>query len=535
MAPRVRSRLLSTLHCAALCTLFSTVPSELVSQSTGDSTIAALERNVRLLERAGTPGELGVAWLDLSEAYHRAARRADVIDATRAAIPLLVQAGKQPELALAENRLGLTHWHLARYDSAIVHLNIAREIWTELGDTAHLSRNYNTLGAAHYQWGNIDIALDAYLRALRFRRAAGDTSGAARILTNLGVIYHDLGLYDRALQTLEEAIRTADLSGSGFAQGYSRQELAQLYLTLQDWGRAKKTFEVALERFGPGNWPPSNMGLAMAYVGQGNPGAAIPRLQAALAATAKEDQRQEVRALFYLGRAYRALGDYTTAIHYLERGVEEARQWEQRPLALSILTELADLHELKGDAGRALAHLRAQVALRDSVHNLGAANRIAAIEARLEAERKEQENQRLQAERQVREAIISRQRVIVLLAGALLVASALLIGLLIRFNRKERERAGELARANGALEATNARLQQTLAEVRTLKGLIPICASCKRIRDDQGYWESVESYISARSDAFFSHSMCNSCGPQLYGEDWTAAMGDLEREASEGG
>jgi PAS domain S-box-containing protein len=47
--------------------------------------------------------------------------------------------------------------------------------------------------------------------------------------------------------------------------------------------------------------------------------------------------------------------------------------------------------------------------------------------------------------------------------------------------------------------------------IRTLRGLIPICASCKKIRDDGGYWNQLEQYISAHTDAEFSHSLCPSC------------------------
>lgn len=54
-------------------------------------------------------------------------------------------------------------------------------------------------------------------------------------------------------------------------------------------------------------------------------------------------------------------------------------------------------------------------------------------------------------------------------------------------------------------------LQNALKEIRTLSGFIPICASCKKIRDDKGFWNRVESYIEDRSDAQFSHSICPEC------------------------
>lgn len=59
-------------------------------------------------------------------------------------------------------------------------------------------------------------------------------------------------------------------------------------------------------------------------------------------------------------------------------------------------------------------------------------------------------------------------------------------------------------------------LQDALAEIRTLKGFIPICASCKKIRNDKGYWEQMEAYITRRSEAKFTHGVCPACAKKLY-------------------
>jgi hypothetical protein len=60
------------------------------------------------------------------------------------------------------------------------------------------------------------------------------------------------------------------------------------------------------------------------------------------------------------------------------------------------------------------------------------------------------------------------------------------------------------------------RLQAAANEVRTLKGFIPICASCKKVRTDEGYWEQIEKYIKDRSEAEFSHGICPECEEALY-------------------
>lgn len=61
-------------------------------------------------------------------------------------------------------------------------------------------------------------------------------------------------------------------------------------------------------------------------------------------------------------------------------------------------------------------------------------------------------------------------------------------------------------------------LEMSLKEVKTLSGLLPICASCKKIRDDKGYWNQIESYISKHSEAKFTHGICPECTKKLYPE-----------------
>jgi hypothetical protein len=63
------------------------------------------------------------------------------------------------------------------------------------------------------------------------------------------------------------------------------------------------------------------------------------------------------------------------------------------------------------------------------------------------------------------------------------------------------------------------RAEKALAEVKTLRGFIPICSSCKKIRDDKGYWQAVEQYVKEHSEAEFTHGICPDCMKKLYGEE----------------
>ena len=76
-----------------------------------------------------------------------------------------------------------------------------------------------------------------------------------------------------------------------------------------------------------------------------------------------------------------------------------------------------------------------------------------------------------------------------------------------------RKKQAELER-----EQMIAQLQDALAKVKVLSGLLSICASCKKIRDEQGRWETLEVYIRDRSAADFSHGLCPDCQLKLYPE-----------------
>lgn len=69
------------------------------------------------------------------------------------------------------------------------------------------------------------------------------------------------------------------------------------------------------------------------------------------------------------------------------------------------------------------------------------------------------------------------------------------------------------------------RVEEALARVKTLSGLLPICAACKKIRDDQGYWSQIETYVSEHSAAEFTHSLCPECVRRLYPEQSESVLG----------
>jgi hypothetical protein len=114
------------------------------------------------------------------------------------------------------------------------------------------------------------------------------------------------------------------------------------------------------------------------------------------------------------------------------------------------------------------------------------------------------------AEKQQLNKILTRSSVLVFsIALGFLIASMVILFIekKIIYKRKHMEKEREKLIAD---------LQDAIAKVNTLKGLLPICANCKKIRDDKGRWEQIESYISKHSEAELTHSICPGCAKKLY-------------------
>lgn len=435
-------------------------------------------------------------------------------------------------LANIEHRVGLLYWRSNQYDSALVHLEVAKRLRIAINDLPGLSAEHNSIGASYYQLGVYEPALEAFLESLALRRAAGDSAGVARTLTNIGKTYHDWRQFNRARDVLQLAVTASRTSNSAAAAGYALNSLALLEIDQRRFDEARRLLREAEEAYArPGALPQradtldafslNAIARALLLVREGRPGDALPVLDSVLRVGADRGSvRGQARTMAIQAEAHAAMGHRDVARRLYVESLRLARSVVQRVMALDALQHLASLEEQAGNSAQALRYLREYQALGDTIFDQAAAQRIASMEAREETQRAREANAALMATQAAQEAVIARQRLVVTLGSLILVLVVALLAVLVRFNRRDRARLAVLSQTNAELEKANGELAVALKEVRTLSGLIPICANCKNIRDDQGYWASVESYLAQHSGATFSHSICETCGPQLYGPMW---------------
>ncbi|GBC60288.1 hypothetical protein DENIS_1239 [Desulfonema ishimotonii] len=104
--------------------------------------------------------------------------------------------------------------------------------------------------------------------------------------------------------------------------------------------------------------------------------------------------------------------------------------------------------------------------------------------------------------------------------------AAIVLSVFFLWNRRLAREIRERKKAESERERLITKLQSAIDEIKTLRGILPICSECKKIRDDKGYWTQIESYIMKHSEADFSHSICPGCAEKLYGhEEWYQKKG----------
>jgi len=86
----------------------------------------------------------------------------------------------------------------------------------------------------------------------------------------------------------------------------------------------------------------------------------------------------------------------------------------------------------------------------------------------------------------------------------------------LNLNREINNLQRQLIKEKTTIEHTLKELNESMEKIKVLSGLLPICSNCKKIRDDQGYWQAVEGYIMKHSDAKFTHGVCPDCMKKLY-------------------
>lgn len=381
-------------------------------------------------------------------------------------------------------------------------------LFIEAGDPRGESQGYNTLGLIEADAGRFGEALAYHLKALEIRQRTGDKEGLAYSFNNLGNIYRNMGEYDKALDHHRKGLALKVELGMKSSEAYSHHNMGLVYFAMGDPANALEAYRRGLEiREQLGDH--RAIGVSLNAIGQvqsqNDPRAALATYERALALRRETgDQRGEMATELNLADVYMRMDDLESAVGHADRALALGEQIDAPLMQSTGLRILAEVEAARGDFRSAYQHQLEHQAARDRMFNRENADRMQRLQVAYEADSQQRQIELLRQEGALRSAELARVRTA---RTALAVIAALVVVSLALLYARYRLKQNSEARLRAQAEA----LSDALARVQLLKGMLPICAWCKKIRDDNGYWTQVEAYVSDHSAAEFTHSICPSC------------------------
>ncbi len=439
--------------------------------------IIALEKELEWLRREPSGSDLAVVLNKLAYAcLHSDPRRAE--DCALEACDLAEKQGYPVEQAKSFSTLGSINHQAGNYAEAISYSRKSMEIYSELEDKSGIASVLSVMARVYWSQGMVDKALEHYLESLRGKQECGtDEDEIALCHLNIGACYSGLNRLDLALSSYEYALSILEESGNRKKLAYIYNNIGSVYGRKEELDKAREYFQKALEireDLGDKN------GIASTLANLGSLQEDLGDNESALGFFIRSlELFEEIgnrRLVAYtcgnIGGVYTRLGRLDKAEEVLTRGLSITRKLKLKDWEILCLGNITDLFEAKGDLQKALQYSMELKTCVEEHLNEKSMEKIAGLQVQFETEKKE------------KEAEIYRLR-------------------------------------NVELSAMNNELRDALAHVKRLQGMLPICASCKKVRNDDGYWQQIELYVSDHSDAKFSHGLCPECMIKLYGKEFT--------------
>ncbi len=365
---------------------------------------------------------------------------------------------------------------LGRCSEAIGAYQKVQNIGAALGDPREQSIALNQMGALYALLDRTEEAIASHRHAIQMAQILGDQSLEAAFHLDLAETYRSRNEPEAQMASLNRALELSHKAGNIRFQIAGLVNLADVFLKKKDYGAALHQADIALKIPGISEDP------GMAAVCQVNRGIALNRL-----------------------------GNHAEGIEALVRGLSQSKTIQDKSQIAEITGNLAEECAFAGDFRRAYEAAVEFKLLSDELKRAADQKFIAEASAAFESDKKLIQIEGLKREKRI-------QFRLVLLWVALSLLGFSVVGILLVGRKKLKRLNASLGEVNNHNLELIDQLKSALSELRTLKGLIPICAHCKKIRDDDGYWSQMETYIQSRTEAQFTHGMCPECYEQMVSE-----------------
>lgn len=371
-------------------------------------------------------------------------------------LALAQEIGYREGEAQTYNLIAANYMYGGDPQKALEYFQKSADILEKINDTASLAKTILNMGTIYTNIGEMQKSLEYCLKAVTILEKTGDKISYGMALNNIAVIYNSWGNNDKALEYYQKAEK--ELAETGNLRG-----LAAIYSNMGEINREAKNYNRALELYLKAIKIAEELNddatLAVPVLSVGQTYTAIGEFEKAIEYSARAQALFEevghnegiARSLSNLGDAYRGLKQYQKALELLQKSNELAGSSNLKDLLQSNYKISSDIYDALNKPEEALESYRKYTAYKDEIFTEDAAKQIADMQTKYETEKKEKEIELLNKEAVIRDAEISRQRVISL--SAIIGFIFIVIIALILYNRyKFKQKANlELERRNNEI------------------------------------------------------------------------------------
>lgn len=438
-------------------------------------------------------------------------------------IALAVKEGDKSKEAAFLSSAAFACTQTGDFSMAVEYGKRALALGTELGDKDRMARAHNTLGITYTFIGAYSKALEEGYEALRLREEIGQPWAISQSINLIGVIYHHSEQFEKAIEYFNLVLKRTESRSdpkryilAKHNLGFSQYKLGRFQESLRNH---QEGLAFAREFQETSHVPYAHLNLGLTYSGLKQFDKANEYLVLARSEYMKQGQRHGlVQVLRAMAQLKMLSGEALGGIPLAKEGAELAKEINARDELKLCYELISEIYEKAGNLSESYRYYKLATQTRDTIYSVVESHKMAEASMKLVTQKKDNEIEVLKKEQVISALKIEKQRysLAILVSGTVFLVAFLLV--LGSYSRKVRQHRTSLEQANGELARINRELQDQMNEVKMLSGLLPICAHCKKIRDDAGYWNQLEGYISKHSEATFSHGICPECVEELYPE-----------------
>ena len=516
------------------------------THSSQDSIIQIFHEAIDLAQASEDPKIIGDVFHEYGYIFYRLVKMDSALIYLKKAWKYVEIQNDSTKMGIILNLMGNVYWNLEEQITAKEHFERALGIHTRLNNDREIGRSYNHLGNVYKQWGEYEKAINSFIKASEYYEKVDYAEGLAWLNYSIALLYKTVQDYQNALSAINTSL---DIYNQMTVGGTDSTGIMICYGLLGDlhrlMGDYDKGLHFHLEALRLRQKSGINSAIADGLLGVGQIYYETGEYQKSIEyMNRSKELREKSKVNFgldtilkYLGFNYYKLGRVKEALTSLEKGLKIARLLNNLVSQKEILEKISQIHKDRGKYVLALEYYSQYDAIKDSLSHSELDRQSSVYNLQTEIREKQRENELLALDNKIHSLELERSGTLSNVLYLAIIFFIFIILVVIYLYRKKykdnkilQDKNEQINKAHHLLENEIAErknienqrekligeLQESLGKIKTLHGLIPICANCKKVRNDQGYYEQVEEYISEHTDAQFSHGICPSCAKEFY-------------------